>query len=168
MNYLSRMVLASLASALYTVSFAQGQVVPSTRTCTKGDGNDRCAKCQPKLIVTPEAVVANVGETVTLGIRVPGLSTSGDCAISGKGSVTWSARDEGAFPLYSIPEGDACGAGGTRLLAPASGVFSLVSPPYTQSGDYHVPIHVESNFRFQSDTYLCQVDRTIKVTIRPR
>lgn len=167
MNQSSRVAQALVVSALCIVCTAHGQAVPSTRTCTKGEGNDRCAKCQPQLIVSPDAVVAKRGETVTLAIRVPGLSTSGDCAMSGMGSVTWSASDKTLFPQYAIPVGDACGAGGTRLLAPASGAYSLVSLPYMQSGVYYVPIHVESDFRYNSDTYICQVDRTIKVTVLP-
>ena len=165
---MSRLVEIVVGStALLALAAAQGQVVPSTRTCTKNSGGDRCAKCDPHLVVAPEAPKVKVGQSVNLSITVPGMSTAADCALSGGGSVQWTALAGEALPKIYIQEGEPCGAGNTRLDPSPSGPFALTSPVYKKAGDYYVPIHVESKFKYKTATYTCEVDRTIKVTVLP-
>ena len=155
------------STALIAVTVAQGQIVSSTRTCTKNSGGDRCDKCDPHLVVAPEAPNVRVGESVALSISVPGMSTAADCPLGGAGSVQWTALAGQALPKVYMQEGEPCGAGGTRLDPAPSGPFSLTSPVYKKAGDYYVPIHVESTFKYKAATYTCEVDRTIKVTVLP-
>ncbi len=165
MPRLLKIVIGS--TALIAIAAAQGQIVPSTRTCTRNSGSDRCDQCEPHLVVAPEAPTVKVGESVALSITVPGMSTAADCALSGAGSVQWTPLAGQALPKIYIQEGAPCGAGGTRLDPAASGPFELTSPTYKKAGDYYVPIHVESQFKYKTAMYTCEVDRTIKVTVLP-
>jgi hypothetical protein len=163
----SLLKIAIGSTALIALSVAQGQIVPSTRTCTKNSGGDRCDQCNPHLVVAPEAPTVKVGQSVALSITVPGMSKAADCALSGDGSVQWTPLAGQALPKVYIQEGEPCGAGGTRLDPGPSGPFALASPTYKKAGDYYVPIHVESTFKYKAATYTCEADRTIKVTVLP-
>ena len=167
MSKLSVLVICS--ACLLNWASATAQVSPSTPSCKVTKGNDRCGQCQPALVVSPDAPAANVGDSVTLEITVKGLSKAGDCAASGGGSVSWNAGSVAELPTVAIANDDACGRGGRRIAAPASGTFILTSPPYTQAGTYFVPIEVRSSFDYRNaDAYECKVTKTIKVTVKPR